>query len=373
MSFESGSISFAMFYVPAKLPETIHQGFAGNVLGPMDNLRTDEMHGWVGPRHLLDREISETTAWPAGYLRLTLCQAQRVIPASLLRAECRMEELAWMQAQHRDYVNRKQRGEIKQQVIERLLPQMPPQLKGIDFCYDPREGFLYSTAISEKQLDAFSINFGLTTGSKLIMADPVSSAWHEAHCRADQWPPLGFAAEQWADCAPGREFLMWLWFMSEAKGGEIALPEYGKYSVMVEGPLLFDQEEQGETAIRKGEPLLSAETRAALLSGKKLRRAKLTIARSAEECWTCVFDADAFVFRNLKLPKTESIDAFGRFQERMEMINAFRQVFLALYAVFVKLRDDAAGCKSMESEMKKWMASRPARKLSEEYTSDADA
>ncbi|MCA1808773.1 MAG: recombination-associated protein RdgC, partial [Lentisphaerae bacterium] len=250
------------------------------------------MHGWVGPRHLLDRDISEATAWPSGFLRLTLCQAQRVIPASLLRAECRIEEMAWMQAEHRDYINRQQKSEIRQQVVERLLPQMPPQLKGIDFCYDPRKKFLYVTALSEKQFDAFLINFGLITGSKLIQVDPVAAAWQEAQCRADQWPALGFADEQWADCAPGREFLMWLWFMSEAKGGEVALSGGGKFAVLVEGPLLFDQEEQGETAIRKGEPLLSAETRAALLSGKKLRRAKLTLARGGEECWTCAFDAD---------------------------------------------------------------------------------
>lgn len=365
MSFESGSVSFSMFYVPVPLPETIHQRFAKGVLGPIDKLREEELHGWVGPRHLLDREISEATAWPSGFLRLTLCQAQRVIPASLLRAECRIEEMAWMQAEHRDYVNRQQKSEIRQRVVERLLPQMPPQLKGIDFCYDPRAKFLYVTALSEKQFDAFLINFGLTTGVKLIQVDPVAAAWHEAHCRADQWPALGFAAEQWADCAPGREFLMWLWFMSEAQGGEVALAAGGKFAVLVEGPLLFDQAEQGETAIRKGEPMLSAETRAALLSGKKLRRAKLTLARGGEECWTGLFDADTFTFRGLKLPQTEAIDAVGRFQERMEMLDTFRQAFLGLYGTFAKLRDDRGRCKALESEMKKWMSVRPSRKLVE--------
>ncbi|MCA1808766.1 MAG: hypothetical protein LC725_04825, partial [Lentisphaerae bacterium] len=82
-----------------------------------------------------------------------------------------------------------------------------------------------------------------------------------------------------------------------------------------------------------------------------------------EECWTCAFDADAFTFRNLKLPKTEAVDAVGRFQERMEMLDTFRQAFLGLYGTFAKLRDDAARCKALELEMKKWMFSRPSRKL----------
>lgn len=365
MAFESGSVSFRLFYVPGSLPETIHEKFANDVLGSVDHLLDQELHGWVGSRHLLDREIHEGSAWPSGFLRLTLCQAQRKIPASLLRAECRMEELVWMQAEHRDYVNRQQKAEIKQQVVERLLPTMPPQLKGIDFCYDPKEKILYASALSDAQLDAFQLNFTKTTEVKIIPVDPVSAAWSEARCRTEQWPRLSFAAEQWADTAPGREFLMWLWFMSEAKDGEVALPDGGSFAVQVEGPLLFDQEEQGETAIRKGEPMLSAETRAALLSGKKLRRAKLTLARGGEEVWTCTLDADTFVFRSLKLPKTEAIDAAGRFQERMEMIDTFRQAFLGLYGTFCKLRDDSNACKKLGDEMKAWMAARPARKLVE--------
>jgi hypothetical protein len=363
MAFESGSVSFRMFYVPGTIPETIHKKFADDVLGSIDHLLDEELHGWVGARHLLDREIHEGSAWPSGFLRLTLCQAQRKIPASLLRAECRMEEMVWMQAEHRDYVNRQQKAEIKQQVIEKLLPTMPPQLKGIDFCYDPKAKLLYAAALSDVQLDAFQLNFTKTSEAKLIPVDPVSAAWKEAKCRADQWPRWSFAAEQWADTAPGREFLMWLWFMSEAKGGEVALPEGGTFAVLVEGPLLFDQEEQGETAIRKGEPMLSAETRAALLSGKKLRRAKLTLARGGEEVWTCTLDADTFVIRSLKLPKTEAIDAEGRFQERMEMIDTFQQAFLGLYSTFCKLRDDEKACKELDAEMKAWMSARPSRKL----------
>jgi hypothetical protein len=365
MAFESGSVSFRMFYVPGSIPETIHEKFADDVLGSIDHLLDEELHGWVGARHLLDREIHEASAWPSGFLRLTLCQAQRKIPASLLRAECRMEEMVWMQAEHRDYVNRQQKAEIKQQVIEKLLPTMPPQLKGIDFCYDPKAKMLYASALSDTQLDAFQLNFTKTSEAKLIPVDPVSAAWKEAKCRADQWPRWGFAAEQWADTAPGREFLMWLWYMSEAQGGEVALPEGGTFAVLVEGPLLFDQEEQGETAIRKGEPMVSAETRAALLSGKKLRRAKLTLARGGEEVWTCTLDADTFVIRSLKLPKTEAIDAEGRFQERMEMIDTFRQAFLGLYSTFCKLRDDEKACKALGGEMKSWMAARPSRKLVE--------
>lgn len=84
-----------------------------------------------------------------------------------------------------------------------------------------------------------------------------------------------------------------------------------------------------------------------------------------EECWTVTLDADSFAFRSIKLPPTEAIDAEGRFQERMEMLETFRQAFLGLYGTFVKLRDDKGACKKLDAEMKAWMAARPSRKLIE--------
>ena len=362
MAFESGSVSFRMFYVPCRLEDDIHEKFAEHVLGSVDALTDGEITGWVGHRHLLDREISEVTAWPSGFLRLTLAHAQRKIPTSLLQAECRLEEAVWMAAESRDYVNRTTKSEIKEQVTERLLPDMPAALKGIDFCYDRSCDIIYASALSDVQMEAFLIQFTQSTGIKLIEVDPVSAAWKEAECRADQWPMISFAAEQWADCAPGREFFMWLWYMSEAQGGEVELPGGGKFAVLVEGPLQFDHEEQGEAVIRKGEPMLSAETRAALLSGKKLRKGKLTLARG-DEAWTVTLDADVFTFRGLKMPKTEAIDAEGRFQERMEQIDIFRQAFLGMFTTFCKLRNDETTCKMMVKEMGEWMITRPSRKL----------
>ncbi len=361
MSFESGSVSLRMFYVPQELPEDIHEQFAEHTIGSIESLGDEEINGWVGPRHLLDREISEANAWPGGYLRLTLTQAQRKIPSALLRAECRIEEMVWMAAEQKDYVNRQTRSEIKKEVSERLLPQMPPTLKGIDFVYDRAHGLLYVTALSEKQLDAFLIGFNAITGVQLVAADPAAMAWKVAQSRTDSWYSWGFAGDQWADCAPGREFLMWLWFTSEAKGGEVNLSDNGPIAILVEGPLLFDQEEQGETILRKGEPMVSAETRAALLSGKKLRRAKLTLAQG-EEIWNCTLDADEFIIRGLKLPKTEAYDVLGKFTERMEHLDKFQSTFSELYKQFVEMRGDDEARKTLRDEMCEWMRARPARK-----------
>ena len=81
-----------------------------------------------------------------------------------------------MEAEDKQYLNQQARSEVKQQVKERLLPDMPPQLKGIDFVFDERSRMIYATATAEKQLDAFVLNLSQTTGCLAEAADPEAIA-----------------------------------------------------------------------------------------------------------------------------------------------------------------------------------------------------
>jgi hypothetical protein len=84
-------------------------------------------------------------------VRLALRQAERKVPAALLKAECRMEELATMAAEGKAYLKAKQRAEIRQSVTDRLLPNMPPQLRAIPFVYLPGAAHLYVTALRPRR------------------------------------------------------------------------------------------------------------------------------------------------------------------------------------------------------------------------------
>jgi hypothetical protein len=130
MSFESGSVSFRAFMVPQPLPADIVSRVAAQAAPGLDSLRDEPVQGWVGGRHLLDRRITDDNAYYAGYLRLTLMQAVRKIPPALLKAEQTMEELAYQQANGLAFLNRKQRAEIRQEVVARLfrLPLRGPRV-----------------------------------------------------------------------------------------------------------------------------------------------------------------------------------------------------------------------------------------------------
>ena len=365
MSFESGSIGCRVFYVPQGLPEDCVESFTERAAPPINTLGEGELSGWVTGRHLLDRVITTDSANYAGYLRLTLMKAERKIPTALLRAECKMEELAVMQAEGLQYVNRARRSEIREGIIARLLPQMPPALTGIPMVYDYAENTIYAGAMSVKQMDALAINFESTTGRVLVPMTAASAAMDIRRYDAAMMEPTSFSPEledPLAGRAIGQDFLTWLWFYSEARGGIMAVDGVN-YGIMLEGPLMFYLQGDGAHVIvlRNGVPEVSAEAKTSLLSGKKLSRAKITIG-GEHESWSTTLDADDFVFRGLKLPKGEDVDAIAKFQQRMLSLNRFRVVFLAFYERFLSERADPVAWGPIQKDIHQWVASRQTKK-----------
>jgi len=136
------------------------------------------------------------------------------------------------------------------------------------------------------------------------------------------------------------------------------------YSVAIEGPLTLFLEGDGAhvAVLRNGAPLLSAEAKTALLSGKKLWRAQVTLAR-ANETWTTGFDAREFVFSGFKMPKNEEkLDAISAFQQRMISLDRFMTAFLAFYDRFLDDRADPKAWKSVQKEIHKWVQDRATKK-----------
>ncbi len=365
MPFEKGSVSFRI-YIGSDLPEDVVERFSKNALPPLNTLAQEELHGWVAGRHLLDSNINEGSAYVGGYLRLTLTKAVKKIPSSLLNAECAMEEVAHMEAEGVEFVNQTARREIKEQVRERLLPQMPPQLQGIDFVHDPATNFVYSTATSDSQTEAFQLNYQSTVGHGVEPADPFGLALRIFHKDVRDWAPESFSPDVEAgmcDGNAGREFMMWLWYTAEQNMGGTDIEHVGNIAMNIEGPLVLVNEGGGahETVIKKGNPLNSSEARTALLAGKMLKRAKVNMALG-EQVWSFTMDADEFKFSGMKIPPTESYDATSRFAERMVHLDMFRRIFFGFFKMFVDVRTDSQKWKEVVEAMREWVAERPSAK-----------
>jgi hypothetical protein len=103
----------------------------------------------------------------------------------------------------------------------------------------------------------------------------------------------------------------------------------------------------------------SSEAQTAMLHGKKLSKAKVQFARG-EEVWSFTLDADEFIFRGLKLPQTETYERIGKFQERMVLLETFRQCFFHLYGEFVAERNNRTAWKKTKEAMRQWVTDRTA-------------
>ena len=97
----------------------------------------------------------------------------------------------------------------------------------------------------------------------------------------------------------------------------------------------------------------------ALLTGKKLKKAKFQLARDPE-IWSGVFDADRFSFGSLKLPEGEAQDPMERLIERVEFLGLFKT---AMEEYFKRFASDMLGAEAPAKmqALRTWAAERDAK------------
>ena len=145
----------------------------------------------------------------------------------------------------------------------------------------------------------------------------------------------------------GQEFLTWLWYKSEERGGAVCLPGAGDIQVVFEKHMLleFGEGEAQEKLICRGLQTELKEARTGLLMGKKLEQARIRLARGDYE-WYFTLTATLFEFRGVKVPKTvESEDegdgqaaVEGRMLERIGMLEEISRSVDELFRMFLTVR-----------------------------------
>ena len=361
MSFEKGTFALSIFRLPEKMPENTLELFAGKAAKKLDDLKTEEDIGWVSGRHLLELRIDEETSICGGSYYVHLRTAQRKIPTALLNAECRMLELNYMHENDVDFVPSKIKREIKENIELKHSESMPPQISGIPMVIDRSTNLLYLGTGSTKSIEAFLSFFYETFQMEPIQVNIEEIMIRHFSETPDTLPKISFSeSANEDDFIPGRDFLTWLWYFSETLDGKIQLDNYGSLSLGIEGPLNFALIDEtggaGETVVKKGMPQRSAEAKAALAVGKKLKKAKITIVQ-AENIWSGTFDADKFCFSGLALPDGEEMELHSKFEERVNFLNIFRLAIEEYFKIFVENVKNKNWTAEVE-KIQKWSAER---------------
>lgn len=149
----------------------------------------------------------------------------------------------------------------------------------------------------------------------------------------------------------GQEFLTWLWWKSEERGGSVALTGMGNFSgditIVFEKHLLLEygEGEASEKCICSGLQSELKEGRTGLVMGKKLEQARIQLVHGDYE-WNFTMAASLMEFRNVKLPKTGAAqeggdnpeEVEGRILERIFLFEELVRLVQALFRMFLEVR-----------------------------------
>ena len=145
----------------------------------------------------------------------------------------------------------------------------------------------------------------------------------------------------------GQEFLTWLWWKSEERGGVVALPGEGDIVVVFEKHMLLEYGEgdSNESLICRGLQTELQEARTGLVMGKKLEQARIQLVYNDYE-WNFTMAAALMEFRDVKLPKTggdsgssdNPEEREGMVLERIFLFEELVRVVLELFRLFLQIR-----------------------------------
>ncbi|EPR37060.1 hypothetical protein dsx2_1003 [Desulfovibrio sp. X2] len=141
----------------------------------------------------------------------------------------------------------------------------------------------------------------------------------------------------------GQDFLTWLWYAGEARGGLFKTAEGAHFTCYMEQRVAVQggEGDSKETAVVSGAHARLSEAKAGLRRGKKVNKAMLRFDQDGES-WTLQLKSEDFALNSVKPPKTEKAgedeDADGAFLEKMYLYEKCVEFFDAIYKEFLALR-----------------------------------
>lgn len=160
----------------------------------------------------------------------------------------------------------------------------------------------------------------------------------------------------------GQEFLTWLWWKSEERGGSVELVGVGDIIVVFEMHMLLEagEGETNEKIICSGLQSELQEARTGLKMGKKLEQARLKVSVNDME-WNFTLAGSVMEFRNLKLPKTENSvesgnpeETEGMILERIYLIEEIDRIITGLFKQFLEIRVGSSWPQEVE-KLRNWV------------------
>ncbi len=336
MAFLSGTVSFSRFKIvggaPKRLDENLLEKLRGHTIGKQREARIDLTDvGWIGGRHLLDREFDIEKNILLDGLHFGLRIDTSRIPPDLMRAYVEQE----LDALREGNGNARVFAKLKKRAVEAARNRADREVRDgryrrsrqFPMLVDTRRDVLYAgatqPAVHEHLHPLFKETFGkrlepLSAGQlgvdvaervgvtrQLENAKPSKFVEHpDGNGHGDvYWTAHDSTSHDYL----GNEFLLWLWYTLSEETDTIELTDQSEASVVIVKQLMLEcpWAETGKEVITCEGPTELPESRRAIRSGKLPRKAGLIVSRQGEQ-YEFTLQAETMNISDGALPKIES-------------------------------------------------------------------
>jgi len=405
MTFASGRVTYCRFHVRGDAPKQVDEtalsileqfAFKETEIGAPDEIEA----GFITAEHLFDTRFTYEKVGFGSPAQPMLLIALRIdthrVPSEVKRGYQKQNELAAAQMNPSGFASKAQKRDAKElssrQLHEDLAAGKFRASKSIPLLWDLSRRMIYCGAtgntvceqLSRIMREAFTVDLDYLSGG-ITAAHQLRDVgrgrdYEDLHPTAFTAPPpevKGYSDEAEGPASDvihplvpwvtkgvdlkdflGNEFLIWLWWQSEAHEGEIEQKGH-KLFVAIDKALDMDcaWDVRGKQTLRANGPTRLNEATEALATGKWPRKMGLMFSDGKNQ-WELSLQGDQMIVSAAKLPDIDHATGPRELVEsRLAYIQQLAEVIDGLYAAFLGDRTGAPW-PSMRSTIRRWIADR---------------
>jgi hypothetical protein len=366
MGFFTGRVTFLRFKVNGPAPKMFDQEHLDRLadrsagrqkLASADGIET----GWTAGDHVLDTDFDLAKNIINDTLSFDLRVDTDKLPSDLLRAYYSVELKALSKKNPSGLPSARQKREAKEAARERLEFEAKDgryrKRKCFPVLWDLLSNEVLFGATSLTQVDRLCSLFEQTFGYELECITAGRRAYHLAELGSrtrmvDDSSPSAFVpgvtppdvawiADESSRDFIGNEFLLWLWYQTDAQSDTVKLADGSEVAIMLSRTLTLEcpRGQTGHETISSEGPSQLPEARRAIQSGKLPRKVGLTLVRHADQ-YELTIHAETLAVSGSKLPVPDEAitDPRGKLDDRANQLRGLIETLDLLYDVFGQKR-----------------------------------
>ena len=372
MGLIKGTLTFCRYRVEEPLPDNFqdftHRQIRKFAFRELSMGSEEISFGWTSLENLLDTQFEYANYAAGDYLAFSFRLDRKKVPPSLAKIRYLEAEKKALGAKTKKFLSKGEKEEIKERIHLDLLNKAFPVPSFFDVCWSLSQGWVTFGSLSPKVAEEFEKLFKKCfnlTLSPLVPWDPqrMDRSLAEKMISLKDGVFLNPQSPEQGKAGPpllGREFLTWLWFKSEERGGAVQVPGTGDVEVSFARRLALESGggEYSESIICQGLHAGLKEGKAAILDGKKVKDARVQLGTGTEK-FEFTLKADSFQFQTLRLPEgieeEEEEDKGGRLLERIYLMEKAMKTTDQLFSAFLKRRLSPQWSTEEVPRIKKWL------------------